>query len=272
MLLIARRCLFLLFSAGKSLILVIRKQHLLFLLVLLLLLLLLLLPLIHQLLISLTLCFKALMVVKHGSSSDRLSVDHLHVLVGKAYRVTPDNLLLHLLDKGCNLLLSRVFYLFVGLLPLEFRFSSIAVGISRDFELRIEAGLAEWRSIRLGSHCSNPFDLLEPAIFSICITIVFFRLLLLCIFLVFRCLKSVQLVSLFNSAIKLSTSKIASSGLIVDQTRLRIDHGSCQVHFLRRLHIDYISIHQFNPLALLFELGYQLTDGKLFNCASFASR
>lgn len=163
-------------------------------------------------------------------------------------------LFLHLSNEISDLLLGCVFYLFIRLLALNWRFAidinNIWVG---TLEVRIKARLTEGRCIWLSCNCGDALYLSELTILRIAILI---WLLLLGIFLLFWCLKCVELVSFFYSPVKLSTSKIASASLVLDERRLRIDHRCCQIHalLLRRLNIA-ISIDELDSFALLLQLG-----------------
>ena len=231
----------------------------------LLFLLLLLLPLIHQLLVSFTLSFEALMVVKHCSSAywQTILVNHVQAFVCKTYTWTSNDLFLHLGDEVSYLLLCLVFYLFVGLLPLHGGFLlSVTICASKVW---VETVLAEGRCIWLSCYGSYTLHLLQLAVF-LGIPI-FIRLFILRSLLFLGYLKCVELVTFFNRTVKLSTPEVAGPCLILNQRRLRVNHRRRQVHsliLLRGPSID-IGVHQFDPLTLLLQLSNQLTDSEFLN-------
>ena len=169
--------------------------------------------------------------------------------------------------------MSCVFYLFIRLLPLNWGLFSIDIYNIRvgTLKVRIEARLSEWWGIRLRSHRCDSFNLSELTI--LCIDSILVRFLLLRVFLLFRSLECIKLVSFLDRAVKLSTAEVARPGLVLDQRRLRIDHGGSQVHslLLRRFYIA-VRIDEFDSFPLLLKLSYQLTDCELLNSAGFASR
>ena len=187
--------------------------------------------------------------------------------------MTTDDLLLHLRDEIGNLLLSCVFYLFIRLLHLNWGLFSINIDNIRvgTLKVRIEARLSERWGIRLCSHCCDSLDLSKLTI--LCIDSILVRFLLLHVFLLFRSLECIKLVSFLDCAIELRAAEVARPCLVLDQRRLRIDHRGSQVHslLLRRFHIA-VSIDEFDSFPLLLQLSYQLTDCELLNRAGFASR
>ena len=169
--------------------------------------------------------------------------------------------------------MSCVFYLFIRLLPLNWGLFSIDIYNIRvgTLKVRIKARLTEGRCVWLSCNCGNALYLGELAILRIDSILV--RFLLLRVFLLFRRLECIKLVSFLDRAVKLGTAEVARPGLVLDQRRLRIDHGGSQVHslLLRRFYIA-VRIDEFDSFPLLLKLSYQLTDCELLNSAGFASR